>query len=124
MLSNYFRTGFILLVLLGLNGCVASFDQDEYRQYIQVVTVAEGKSCQPEDVKLLVRETRFLYYYSLHIPSNSYSADAAKELYESSTRLSDAISRGDISPTYCKLKLEGISLLAQRFAAAIQGKAK
>jgi hypothetical protein len=109
----------LVVLLLTLTGCIAKFDQHEYQQYIRLITLAEEKSCQPENIKELKRESIYLYQYAQHIPNNEHSSKATKAIYDTIIDLENNLAKGHTSDAYCSLKLEGISIMGQTFAEAI-----
>ena len=112
----------ICVLMMVLSGCVSFYDPFEYRKYIEIIVLAEEGKCTPAHVEKMIQESRFLYFYTYYTPFNEQSANASQKIYLAIRELDERVKGGPVSPKYCKLKLEGISFMAQLFADAVRKK--
>ena len=118
----------VLFLALLLPGCAvwdayttAHFDNQEYSLVNKVRTIAEHGSCQPIFVESLYLTTLELKNYTQYIPHNDKTIDLTNNLFKIVVELRN---KSEISPTYCKAKLNTIGISAEEIQRVVGGKTR
>ena len=114
-----------LLAVSMLSGCalydaymMTPFDSNEYKLAVEIRTdahLAKAECDNPVSSKInaqaIADKTQLFEFYSEHIPRNNNGASASRNLNEIAQGLVKRYNSGDkVSPTFCKLKFEGIEI--------------
>ena len=114
----------ILAVAL-LPGCaiydaymMTPYDSDEYKLTVELRADAHKYKAQCDDAdaskrnaQAIADKTQLFEFYSEHIPRNDNGASASRNLNEIAQGLLKRYNSGDkVSPTFCRLKFEGIEI--------------
>ena len=116
-----------LLAVTMLSGCavldaylMTKYDANEYKLVVEIRTDAHLSKAECENPVLsranaqaIADKTQLFEFYSEHIPRNNNAASASRNLNEIAQGLAKRYNSGDkVSPTFCKLKFEGIEIAA------------
>lgn len=115
-----------LLALVSLTGCstlidsylMTKYDSNEYQLAVEIRTDAHlaKKDCENPlaskiNAQSIADKTQLFEFYSEHIPRNNNGASASRNLNEIAQGLLKRYNSGDkVSPTFCRLKFEGIEI--------------
>ena len=115
----------ILLLVPLFAGCtlvdaylMTKYDANEYQMAVEIRTDAIKYKKQCDDAvatkinaNAIADKTQLFENYSEHIPRNDNGASASRNLNEIAQGLAKRYNSGDkVSPTFCRLKFEGIEI--------------
>lgn len=94
------------------------YDSAEYKLAVELRTDAHKYKAQCDDAatsktnaQAIADKTQLFEFYSEHIPRNDNGASASRNLNEIAQGLLKRYNSGDkVSPTFCRLKFEGIEI--------------
>ena len=94
------------------------YDSAEYKLTVELRTDAHKYKAQCEDpvvskanAQAIADKAQLFEFYSEHIPRNDNGASASRNLNEIAQGLLKRYNSGDkVSPTFCRLKFEGIEI--------------
>lgn len=114
-----------LIAVSVLSGCsvvdaylMTKYDSNEYKLAVEIRTdahLAKTECDNPLASKInaqsIADKTQLFEFYSEHIPRNDNGASASRNLNEIAQGLLKRYNSGDkVSPTFCRLKFEGIEI--------------
>jgi hypothetical protein len=118
----------ILILALSLSGCAAydayttaGFDNNEYGLVNKVRTIAQAGSCQQPAVDILWSTSLELKNYTQYIPHNDKTIELTGNLFKVVDELH---SKENISPVYCKAKLNIVEKSAEQIQSVVGGKTR
>lgn len=114
-----------LLAISMLSGCtvldaylMTKYDSNEYQLAVEIRTDAHLSKADCDNplaskinAQSIADKTQLFEFYSEHIPRNNNGASASRNLNEIAQGLLKRYNSGDkVSPTFCRLKFEGIEI--------------
>ena len=97
---------------------MTKYDANEYKLAVEIRSDANRYKTECNDAMLsranahaIAQKTQLFEHYSEHIPRNDNGASASRNLNEIAQGLLKRYNSGDkVSPTFCRLKFEGIEI--------------
>jgi len=100
----------LAIAILLLSGCsmLATYDVGEYSILNSIVTISQlSKGCDPEPIMLLHYKVAELNNYSSNRPNNVEITKMATQLAGIVNEFADRVqTKKNMSPTYCKAKMD------------------
>ena len=127
----------LALSLVGLSGCtlvdaylMTKYDPNEYRIIAEIRNDATVYKAQCDDAtvsksnaQLIADKTQLFEFYSQHIPRNTDSYSASKELNKIAQGLKERYTgTTTVSSAFCKLKYDGIANSANTIQHTLGGR--
>jgi hypothetical protein len=116
-----------ILFLLQLSGCalwMASYDSNEYLLVTKIRTVAENTNCgnpinTASNIETMYIDASQFKNFAQYIPRNQATIDLSNNLY---VLVDELHKKENLSPAYCKIKLNIISKSAEQIQQVVGSK--